>query len=152
MFEQGRKVWWPLEWREYDEHGSEQTRRMTVLFAIHSRAEREAAKNSALSTMLVDANRRLREISNALTAGAEPETGNKSLQEQLDEQLATIARVEREQLADVAQRVHDWRLTVADEPVPFSRETLDQMLSYPDFAGLFARGLADASRGALAKN
>ena len=33
MFEQGRKVWWPLKWREYDENGNEVERGMTVLFA-----------------------------------------------------------------------------------------------------------------------
>ncbi|MCB1627459.1 MAG: hypothetical protein KDI48_06990 [Xanthomonadales bacterium] len=153
MFEQGRKVWWPLKWREYDENGNEVERGMTVLFAIYTNAERAAAKDSALSTMLVDANRRLGEISKQLQAGVEVQpVEGKTVQQQLDEQLALLAQLNAKQLAEVVERVRDWRWTIDDAQVPFSREQLDELVAYPDFAGLFSRGLDEASRGALAKN
>lgn len=70
-----------------------------------------------------------------------------------------LARISPQALAErrakLAERITGWEEIVDDdsgEPIPFSHETLLDLLTAPYIYAGFHRGLLDASRGAVAKN
>lgn len=152
MFESGRKVWWPIEWQAYNDAGELVPRRCLVRYRLLTREERAAQRNDTHAQLISAAGRRLRELQMGMQDGKDIDAD--SIDARVREQLDAIDRLEAEKVAWLATRIDGWRDFVDDggEPVEFSPANLASLLSYADFARLFAAGFEAASQGAVAKN
>ena len=152
MFEQGRKVWWPVKWQAYNEQGEVVDRQCLVRYQLLTRAERAEQLNDSQAKLIGAAGRRLRELQMGMLDGKEVSAAE--IDARVREQMSQIEQLETEKIAWLKTRIDGWRDFVGEDgaPVEFTAENLNTILSYADFARLFAAGFEAASNGAIAKN
>lgn len=155
MFENGRKVWWPIEYREYNESGEQVTRKIVICYLLETAAQRKERAKAASTTMLADARKRIAEIvqqQNAKDADGKPLNPADST-DQLREQLERIDELDRAERAHNISRIVDWRgIEIDGEAAEFSEQHRDQLMAFDDWANVLAQGYIDCCKGAVAKN
>lgn len=163
MFENGRKVWWPIEYRAHDEDGNEVTQRMSVCYRLETDAERRARAKGKRTQLLHEAKQRMAQ----LLRGEVPKDDKASKDEKapaptpdpaqitdlLNKQMEQIDELEQQELAHNTSRIERWNKLVVDgEAVTYSAENLAALMAYTDWRQLFAQGYVDCCKGAVAKN
>lgn len=154
MFENGRKVWWPIETREYNESGEEVTRKIVVCYLLETAAQRKERAKSASTAMLADARKRLTEIMHGGGKGEDGKPLNPAeATDQVREQLDRIAELDRAERAHNIGRIVDWRgIEIDGEPAEYSEKHRDQLMAFDDWASVLSQGYVDCCKGAVAKN
>lgn len=139
QFANAGKVFWPVDLRQVDDDGSVGTATVHFLYQLMTSKELREYERAALT--------RVNPVASAApTLSAAP---GDSMLAFLDA-AAAVQEGDREMLLN---RISDWRgIANGDEPVEFTRERLEALLSYDVYFKRIREGLFAASREAPRKN
>jgi hypothetical protein len=156
MFSKASKglVWWPVEFEQYDEAGTDSKVKLMLLLRPFARKELQARQTAALQRG-VEAARKLQEhaIAGALAEGASVEQIAAASTDRLLQQVLARFAAEDADVEELAKRTHDWRgVKEGDDAVPFSREHYRDLLEEAWFYKRVAEAFEACSAGAVRKN